>query len=75
MPIIAGGGVGLVLALFLRLYCVLCAVGSLAIDSARWGMGGGGVFPLVCIVVLSLFFSLLWGEVVAPIRGYPEVVN
>ncbi len=64
MPIIAGGGVGLVLALFPCFYCVRCVVGSRAIDSARWGYGGGGgVPPLVCVALslLLLLFLVLWG--------------
>ena len=76
MPIIAGGGVGLVLALFLRLYCVLCVAGSRAIDSARGGYGGGGGVPPLCVLLLfslfsSSFVSCVLGEVVAPVGGYP----
>ena len=75
VPIVAGGGVGLALALFLRLYCVLCVAGSRAIDSARGGMGAGVCSPLVCCCCSLFLFSFLWGEVVALIGGYPEVVN
>ena len=59
MPIIAGGGVGLVLALFLRLYCVRCVAGSRATQLDAGGMGGGGGVPPLC-VLLSLLLLLLF---------------
>jgi hypothetical protein len=59
MPIIAGGGVGLVLALFPCFYCVRCVAGSPAIDSARgvWG----GVPPLCVLLSLLLLLFLVCG--------------
>ena len=56
MPIIAGGGVGVVLALFPCFYCVRCVAGSRAIDSARWGYGGGGGVPPLCVLFSLLLF-------------------
>ena len=71
MPIIAGGGVGLVLALFLRLYCVRCVAGSRATQLDAGGMGAGVVFPpCVCCYLFFFFFCFfVVGEEVGVVGG------
>ena len=67
MPIVAGGGVGLVLALFPCLYCVRCVAGSRATQLDAGGMGAGVVFPscVCCSLSSSSFVScVVGGEVV-----------
>jgi len=77
MPIVAGGGVGLVLALFPCLYCVRCVAGSRATQLDAGGMGAGVVFPscVCCSLSSSSFVSCVVGEDTALIGGGPEVVN
>ena len=71
MPIVAGGGVGLVLALFPCLYCVRCVAGSRATQLDAGGMGAGVVFPpcVCCSLSSSSFVSCVVGEDTALIGG------
>ena len=73
MPIIAGGGVGLVLALFPCFYCVRCVAGRRATQLDVWGRGWCS--PLVCVVVLSSssFVSCVLGEVVVGVGGFRNI--